>query len=91
MPARPLGPPPTLKVWNLFPMPAIAPIEAVGREPGGIAPQHVLHDTFVEWHSVGGFLLIGLLVLHILGALKHQFIDRHSEFARMGIGRRKQS
>ena len=89
--ARPSGPPPTLKIWNLVPMPKIAAIEAVGKEPGGVAPLHVLHDEFVQWHSVGGFLLIGLLILHILGALKHQFIDRQSEFARMGIGRRKPS
>jgi cytochrome b561 len=46
-----------------------------------------LHDEFVEWHSVGGYLLLGLLILHIAGALKHQFIDKQSEFARMGIGR----
>jgi cytochrome b561 len=69
----------------------IAPIAAIGKEPGGIAPQHVLHEEFVAWHSVGGYLLLGLLVLHIAGALKHQFIDRQSEFARMGIGRRRPS
>jgi cytochrome b561 len=40
---------------------------------------------------VGGYLMLCLLSLHILGALKHQFIDRQSEFARMGIGRRRQS
>jgi cytochrome b561 len=91
MPALPPGPPPTMKVWNLVPMPSIAPIEAIGREPGGVAPQHVLGDEFVEWHSVGGYLLLGLLILHVAGALKHQFIDRQSEFARMGIGRRRQS
>jgi cytochrome b561 len=88
-PARPSGPPPILKVWNLVPMPKIAVIEAVGTEPGGVAPQHMLHEAFVQWHSVGGFLLIGLLILHILGALKHQFVDKQSEFARMGIGRRR--
>jgi len=86
MSGRPSGPPPILKVWNLVPMPMIAPISAIGKEPGGIAPLHVLHEEFVAWHSVGGYLLLGLLVLHIAGALKHQFIDRQSEFARMGIG-----
>jgi cytochrome b561 len=89
MSARPSGPPPTLKIWNLFPMPRITPIEAVGKEPGGVAPQHELHEEFVAWHSVGGYLLIGLLILHILGALKHQFIDKQREFARMGIGRKR--
>jgi cytochrome b561 len=87
MPARPSGPPPVLKIWALVPMPMIAPIAAIGQEPGGVAPQHVLHEEFVEWHSLGGYLLLGLLILHIFGALKHQFIDRQSEFARMGIGR----
>jgi cytochrome b561 len=82
------GPPPALKIWAVIPMPAIGPIEAIGREPGGVPAQRALHKEFVDWHSVGGYLLLGLLVLHILGALKHQFIDKHSEFARMGIGRR---
>jgi cytochrome b561 len=91
IPGRPSGPPPPLKIWNLSRMPLIAPIEAVGQEPGGLAPQRVLHDEFVEWHEVGAFLLIGLLILHVLGALKHQFVDKQSEFARMGIGRRKPS
>jgi cytochrome b561 len=86
-----LGPPPAAKIWGVIPMPMIGPIEAIGEEPGGIAPQRVLHDKFVDWHAVGGYLLIGLLILHILGALKHQFIDRQSELARMGIGRRKSS
>jgi cytochrome b561 len=89
MSQRPSGPPPTLKVWNLVPMPMIGPISAIGKEPGGVAPQHALHEEFVAWHSVGGYLLLGLLILHIAGALKHQFIDRQSEFARMGIGRRR--
>ena len=80
-----------MKIWNLVPMPTITPIEAIGAEPGGVPPQHRLHDEFVDWHSVGGYLLLGLLILHIVGALKHQFIDRHSEFARMGIGRSRQS
>ena len=84
---RPAGPPPPLKVWNLFRMPMIAPISSIGKEPGGVAPLHALHEEFVEWHSVGGYLLLGLLILHIAGALKHQLIDKQSEFARMGIGR----
>ena len=89
--ATPRGPPPPLKIWNLVPLPMIAPIQAIGEEPSGLAPQRVLHDEFVEWHHVGAYLLLGLLILHIGGALKHQFIDKQSEFARMGIGRRRQS
>ena len=88
MPALPAAPP-ALKIWNLVPLPAIGPIEAIGTEPGGLPAQHRLRDDLEAWHSVGGFLLLGLLILHIAGALKHQFIDRHAEFARMGIGRRR--
>ena len=88
-PARPMGPPPVMKVWNLFPMPKIAPIEAIGKEPGGLAPQHKLHEDFVDWHTIGGYLLLALLVLHVAGALKHQFIDKQAELARMGVGRRR--
>jgi cytochrome b561 len=84
-----LRPPPPMKVWNLVRMPTIAPIEAIGAEPGGVAPQHQLHEEFVAWHSVGGYLLVGLFILHVLGALKHQFIDRQAEFVRMGIGRKR--
>jgi cytochrome b561 len=89
MPALPAGGPPAMKIWNLVPLPLIGPIEAIGKEPGGLPAQHRLHETFEDWHGVGGFLLLGLLILHIAGALKHQFIDRHAEFARMGIGRRR--
>jgi cytochrome b561 len=85
----PVGGPQIMKFWNVVPMPAIAPIEAIGAEPGGVAPQHKLHEEFAKWHSIGAYLLIGLLLLHIAGALKHQFIDRQSEFARMGIGRKR--
>jgi cytochrome b561 len=35
--------------------------------------------------------MLVLLVLHIAGALKHQFVDRERELARMGIGRRLKS
>jgi cytochrome b561 len=87
---RPAVAPRTVMVWNLIPLPSIAPVEAIGKEPGGLAAQHVLHEEFAEWHGVGGYLLLGLLILHILGALKHQFIDRQPEFARMGVGRSRE-
>ncbi len=42
-----------------------------------------LHDLFGAIHQIGGYLLFWLIILHIAGALKHQFIDRHAEFRRM--------
>jgi cytochrome b561 len=46
-----------------------------------------MHERFVGLHEAGGWILSGLLLLHVAGALKHQWIDRHAELARMGIGR----
>lgn len=87
--ARPAGPPPAPRIWGILPMPTIAPIANIGREPGGVKPQLILHDEFVEWHEVGGYLMLLLLLLHIVGALKHQFIDKEPELQRMGLGKRK--
>ena len=36
-----------------------------------------------EVHSIAAFLLVGLIVLHIAAALKHQFIDRNRAAGRM--------
>jgi len=91
--ALPPGAPPpsaaprTVKLWNLVPMPVIAPVEAIGNEPGGVAPQHVLHEQFAGWHRTGAWLLLCLLILHVLGALKHQFLDGQRALQRMGIDR----
>jgi cytochrome b561 len=49
--------------------------------------QKMMHDRFVRLHVIGAWLLFGLLLLHIAGALKHQLIDGHAELARMGLGR----
>ena len=89
MGARPTKPPPPMKIWNVLPFRKISAIEEIAREPAGVAPQRVLHDEFADWHGVGGWLLLALLVLHVLGALKHQFIDKQSEFARMWVGRKR--
>jgi cytochrome b561 len=44
-----------------------------------------MHECFVGVHEAGAWFLLGLL--HVAGALKHQWIDKHAELARMGIGR----
>ena len=48
--------------------------------------QKAMHERFVGTHSVGAWIILGLLLLHVAGALKHQWIDKHAELARMGIG-----
>jgi cytochrome b561 len=49
--------------------------------------QKLMHDRFVGLHETGGWIMLGLLLLHVAGALKHQWIDKHAELARMGVGR----
>jgi cytochrome b561 len=44
-----------------------------------------MRDIFKEAHEVIGFILLVLIVLHILGALKHQWIDKDSTMARMSF------
>jgi cytochrome b561 len=49
--------------------------------------QKAMHERFVGVHEAGAWILLALLLLHVAGALKHQWIDKHAELARMGIGR----
>ncbi len=51
------------------------------------ATKERVHSFFFAVHVWSGYLLYAVVALHVLGALKHQFIDRHAEFARMRIGR----
>lgn len=73
----------------MIPMPRITPLVEIGRTEAGGARQKILHDRFVGWHAIGGYLMIALLLLHVGGALKHELIDRHAELARMGLTRRR--
>lgn len=41
------------------------------------------HDLFGVAHTAAGYALYALVALHILGALKHQFIDKERELQRM--------
>jgi cytochrome b561 len=76
-----------LKVWWVIPLPSLRPIQAIGDTPGGLAPQKHLHDELVDWHSLGGFVMVGLLLLHVAGALKHQFLDGAPSLQRMSLRR----
>jgi cytochrome b561 len=42
-----------------------------------------LRDLFFSIHNVTMYVLIALITLHVLGTLKHQFIDRDNLFSRM--------
>jgi cytochrome b561 len=46
-----------------------------------------LAEALKPWHGRLAFALAGLVVLHVLAALKHQFVDRDGLIARMWFGR----
>ena len=75
--------------WGVVEVPKIAPVANLGREPAGVAEQRAFHEQMEETHETVALMLLFLLVLHIGGALKHQFVDRQPELARMGIGSRR--
>lgn len=53
------------------------------------ATREQLHDLFGAVHGWLAWVLYGLFVAHVAGALKHQFIDREPELQRMGVGGRR--
>jgi cytochrome b561 len=44
-----------------------------------------LRDVFKETHEIVGAIILLVLILHILGALKHKFIDKDSTMERMTL------
>lgn len=61
------------------------PIDFFGlfQVPGIVGPNKSLADTMHERHELLGLTMLGLATLHILAALKHQFIDRTGLIGRM--------
>ena len=49
------------------------------------ATREPLHDLFGNFHTAFGYILYAMLALHILGALKHQWLDRERELQRMSL------
>ncbi len=72
-------------LWGAVKLPLISPITEIGRTVDGLPRQHALHDRIETLHLYGAWLLLALLLIHTGGALKHQFLDRQREFARMGF------
>jgi cytochrome b561 len=52
-----------------------------------LPPSFAIYPTFAA-HSYLAWLLLGLLVLHVIGALYHQFFLKDGLFRRMWFGRR---
>jgi cytochrome b561 len=51
------------------------------------ATKKSVHDFFEAAHGLSADILYFLVFVHVAGALKHQFIDKDRELARMGVGR----
>lgn len=85
----PAGPPKPRRtmIWGLFELPKLSPIVHIGDQPDGAAKLKEAHELFEERHEMIGWLFLGLLILHIAGALKHQLVDRRRQLARMGVGK----
>lgn len=84
LPPRKRGP---MLIWGVVPLPMITPVQQLGRTAEGVPEQRALHERVETFHAIGGWVLLALLLLHVGGALKHQFVDRRRELARMGLGR----
>lgn len=65
----------SFKVFGWFNLPAL------------VSPEKALQQQMAELHEIAAYLLIALLVLHLLAALKHRFIDRDEVFAGMALRR----
>ena len=51
--------------------------------PSLVGPDKALADTMHDRHELMGLTMLALVVVHILAALKHQFVDRSGVNARM--------
>lgn len=85
-PQRPRGP---TMIWGIVKLPLISGVNDIGRTPEGVPQQRELHERIETLHLIGGWIMLALLVLHVGGALKHQFLDDEPELQRMGLGQRR--
>ena len=69
-----------MRLFWLVPFPRIGAIAAL---PPDVKEQW--HDALFLAHQAAGYALYALVVLHVLGALKHQWLDGHAELQRMGL------
>jgi cytochrome b561 len=69
-----------MQLFGLFDWPRIGYVMHLAPDT-----REMLHDRFGALHTWLGYVLYALLALHVLGALKHQWLDREAELQRMSI------
>ena len=69
-----------MRLFGLVPWPRIAAIATLDPDV-----KEQMHDALFVAHQYAGYALYGLIALHIVGALKHQFWDRDPELQRMWL------
>lgn len=86
--------------WLLYACMVVMPATGLigtmyGRDPGHafgvalpqIAASRQVHHLLFEIHETTVWVLVGLVALHVAGALKHLLVDRDAVFQRMWFGR----
>lgn len=79
-PQRPRGP---TMLWGVVQLPLIGPINRIGASSEGVPMQRLIRVRAGVAHLYGAWIMLALLLLHICGAVKHQFIDKQRQFAGM--------
>lgn len=72
-----------MRLFDLIPWPRIGLIENLDPQT-----KEQFHAVLYQVHGSLALVLYGLVTIHILGALKHQFIDKQPELQRMWPSRR---
>jgi cytochrome b561 len=55
--------------------------------PDFVPKDKALAEALKPWHAVSAYLLLGLAAVHMVAALKHQFVDHDGLLGRMRFGR----
>lgn len=74
-------------IWWMVELPTISLIRDIGATPEGVNAQEILHHEVAEWHEIGAYITVLLLLLHVAGAMKHEWFDREPTLMRMTIRR----